>query len=230
MFVTRVYSYYDNYYKTDMETKLIDFSLVILANHHNPTILNPDFLNINQIVSDKLQWKVIGQPITTPAFSVVEYSSKVTISVEPMKLQVTDISGSDIAKNEICEIVSNYVRVLPHVQYTALGINFTMISIVDNPTSYLIERFLKSGEWNGDNNHMKSVGFNFTYPLADGNVVFSIEEGFQNITKQPLIISRANFHRDLSSQDTTKKILELLGSIQNDWERFLKLHASIIEN
>ncbi len=215
-----------------MKTKFMEFSLVVLAKDHNPTILNPDFLLRNLIIKDEFEWQAIGQPITTPLISTVQYDSKVVITVEPMKLQITDASGSDVNKSHICEILSNYVSKLPHVKYSALGINFSKITIVDNVTDYLIDRFLKNGGWNQDANQMQSAAFKFVYELKGGSLSFSIDKGVQREDKKPFVLSRGNFHRDLdtSKMPTNEQIKNYLGYICNDWEKFQQLHAIIIEN
>lgn len=215
-----------------MEKEFIEFSLVILANDHNPTILNPDFLQRNQIVNDEWGWQVIGQPITTPPFATVQYDSKVVVTVEPMKLQVTDNSGQSIEKNHICEIVSNYVNCLPHVDYLALGINFTNISKVENVNEYLIDRFLKDGSWNRNANKMQSVGFKFSYGLENGTIAFSIDKGSRKAVDKPFIVSRANFHRelDLREKPTSDQIKIFLGNIGSDRERFDQLYTEIMES
>lgn len=215
-----------------MEIKFEQFSLVIVANDHNPTILNPDFLERNQIIKDEFGWQVIGQSITTPAFSTIKYNSNVVISIEPMKLHISDTSGSDLSKSRICEIISNYVDILPHVKYSALGVNFTMITMVDNITDYLISRFLKDGAWNQDANQMKNVGFKFSYELEGGSLVFSIDKAIKREDKNPFLVTRGNFHRDLDTNKmpTSEQIKIVLDNILNDWEKFQQLHAIIIEN
>jgi len=215
-----------------MDKRLVEFSLVILANDHNPTILNPDFLLRNQIVKDEWGWMVVGQSITTPAISSVSYGSKVSITVEPLKLQVTDSSGSSVEENHICNIVSNYVNALPHVEYNALGINFTMITLVDDADSFLTNRFLKDGTWNEDSNQIKSVGFKFSYELEGGSLTFSIDKGIGGDVDKSFIVTRANFHRSLDtrSMPTSEQIANKLNSIMDDWGKFQQLHSKIIED
>lgn len=215
-----------------MDTLFSEFSLVILASDHNPTILNPDFLARNQIVSDDWGWRVIGQPITTPAFATVQYDSKVAVTVEPMKLQVTDTSGSMIEENHLVQIVSKYVELLPHVEYSALGINFTTLKIVDNSRNFLIGRYLKDGNWNSEENRMLGVGYKFPYKLENGHIIFSVDEGGREGIDKPLIVCRANFHRalDATRMPTSDQIIDNLGRIDNDLKRYNQLFKAIIED
>lgn len=215
-----------------MEKKFIEFSLVTLANDHNPTLLNPDFLQRNQIVLDDWDWRVVGLPITTPAIATVQYDSKVAVTVEPTKLQVTDNSEAAISESHICELASNYLKVLPHVQYNALGVNFTTLTFVDDVNEFLISRFLKAGNWNSDKNQLQGTGYKFVYPMENGRIVFSVDVGTRQGNDKPFIVSKANFHRNLDPEirPTSKQVINFLENIKADWERFEQLHTAIIES
>lgn len=98
--------------------KLGDFNIVILANVNNPTILNPDFLIMNSIVSgDDCKPNNV---ITTPTFSTISYDNGISIMVDSNKIQVTDANGVKLAESTICDMTAHYVEALPHVKYTVL--------------------------------------------------------------------------------------------------------------
>src|SRR2546428_392286 len=112
-----------------METHLIQFSVVVVGEAHNPTILNPDFLAIREIVPKEWGWEVLSPAITTPPFAIVRYTNRVSITVEHGKLQVADLGvGDDPTGSKAAEIARRYVNTLPHVRYTAVGINFHSIA------------------------------------------------------------------------------------------------------
>ena len=77
-----------------MNLELLSFSVVVTGTAHNPSILNPDFLERREIVPKEWGWQVGAPPITTPPFSQVQYATGVTISVETGKLQVSDEGGA----------------------------------------------------------------------------------------------------------------------------------------
>ena len=77
-----------------MNISHFEFSVVVVANDHNPSILNPDFLERQGIVQEGWGWTVMGSAITTPPFATVSYDSGVTVSVESNRLQVTDTSAA----------------------------------------------------------------------------------------------------------------------------------------
>ena len=128
-----------------MTARLFQFSGVVVGQAHNPTILNPDFLAAEGIVPKSWNWSV-SETITTPPLAIVRYSNGTTITVEPHKLQVTDPNAENGPHNsKVIEIASAYVRVLPHVRYTASGNNFQSLIQRDAPEEYLKSRFLKVG-------------------------------------------------------------------------------------
>ena len=120
-----------------MSRKLLQFSIVVLATDHNPTILNPDFLRLQEIVPADWGWDLASPPITTPPFATVQYESGVSISVESNKLQVADNKITEPTESKIIAMVKRYVAVIPHVRYTAVGINFRSAVELDDANAYL---------------------------------------------------------------------------------------------
>lgn len=205
---------------------------MVLAMENNPTIMNPDFLARTEIVKPEWDWRVVGQPISTPGISTVQYDSQVMMTVEPNKLQVTDSSGRGVDFNHICEIVKGYVRALPHVHYTAMGINFSKVAFPDDPSAYIIDRFLKKGTWNSETNPLTAVGYKFVYPLDNGQITYSVDSGRRKNIERPLIASQANFHRNLdpNNMPTSEQVGTILDSVQEDYAQFEQLHLDIIEH
>jgi len=217
-----------------METKFADNSIVILAAEHNPTVLNPDFLLRNSIISEEWGLSVVGQPITTPAFSTVVYSKNITISLEPNKFQVTDASGCPINKSIICELVRRYVDVLPHVKYQALGLNFTKLTTVtQDGTNFILDRFFKNNVLPSVNgNDLVNIGFNCTYEIDGGVLSLTINKGAQKGVDEPFIVTRGNIHRNLgqnSESNIPKEINLILSNTNKDLNIFESAYNSIIK-
>lgn len=221
-----------------MSKKLLQFSIVVLATDHNPTILNPDFLRIQNIVPADWGWELASPPITTPPFAMIQYESGVSISVEPNKLQVADNEVTDPTKSKIAALVKRYVEVVPHVRYTAVGINFRSAIELDNADEDLKAKFLKEGQWDSEENPLKSVGLRFVYPLTSGRLVLSIDSGIAEevVGNQPqqksVIIANANFHRDLdiNKLPTSEQVPNYLDDAPGDWDRFSKILSDMLPN
>lgn len=199
--------------------RLLQFSTVVLGKAHNPTILNPDFLEIRGIVPQAWGWEV-EQTLTTPAMSVVVYKHGVSITVEPNKLQVTDTDVENGPQgSKVTEIASAYVKTLPHVPYAAIGNNFQGAFDLDNAGEYLKNRFLKSGPWE---DHLDAVGVRFIYPLDDCRLTLSLDAGQLRSSEgsaQNVIITNANFSRDCADGDAEQARAHL-GKALEDWSTF----------
>jgi len=205
-----------------MKRTLLQFSSVVVSEAHNPTILNPNFLETEGIVPRSWGWEVVDT-ITTPPFAVVRYSNGVAITVEQNKLQVTDSHlGHDPKGSKVTEIASAYARVLRHVHYTAVGNNFQSLIQLDTPDIYLKKRFLKQGPWDDSKRTLDALGIRLFYSLDPGRLTFSVDSGKaklpDNAVEQPAIIVNANFDRKCGNHPAFEQVCELLENAMDDWE------------
>ncbi len=207
-----------------MSNQLVQFSVVVRAESNNPTILNPDFLKIQKIVPS--EWEVASPPITTPPFAIVQYKSGVSISVRPDVLQVTDDESKEPNDSKISQIVNRYVEVVPHVQYTAVGINFLSSYIA--PAGFNLKtHFLKDGPWDLGNNQLENVGLKFTYTLDKERLLLSLDANIQE-GKSDIII-KANFHREVNAKDSQlSQIADCLENIPSYWDHYNNLLSDIL--
>jgi hypothetical protein len=205
-----------------MKTHLVQCSLVIAGEENNPSILNPDFLTIRKIVPRSWRDKV-EQAITVPPFSVVSYRNGVSIRVESKKIQITDHNppATGVSKR-ISDIAKKYVTTLPHVRYTALGINFDSLTDVENPEKWLKDRFLKPGPWSMSDRSLDAVGLRLVYPIRNGGrLILSLDAGrarHQDLGEEerPVIIAKANFHRDCRRYPSENDIVTFLENLRED--------------
>lgn len=210
-----------------MEIRPLEFSIVIVANDCNPTILNPDFLARQGIVPDDWGWNVSGPVIVTPPFATVAYDSGITVSVEINKFQVVDgLPGRMPDASQIPKVARKYIEVLPHVRYTAVGHNFKGFAELADATAFLTERFLKPGVWDSDKYPLKGVNLKFAYPSEGGRLNLTldgatIEDRSGDEPKQLHgVLVQANFHRDCSGYPSHKQVIKHLGYTKCDWTHF----------
>jgi hypothetical protein len=205
-----------------MEAQLIQLSTVVVGKAHNPTILNPDFLAVNGIVPPGWGWDV-AETVTTPPFAVVRYANGVAVTVELNKLQVTDVSvGDDPTKSKAAAIATSYARTLPHVRYTAAGINFQSFVAIESPEKYLVERFVTAGPWNSAKRRLSAAGLRLVYELGDdARVTLSLDagevQGSDEASKRSVVIANANFHRDCQTQPDHEHVARQLSNLADDW-------------
>ena len=216
-----------------MDAHLIQFSVVVVGRTHNPSILNPNFLRENDIVPKEWGWEV-SETVTTPPFAIVRYANGCSVSVEPYKLQVTDLSvEADPTSSRAGEIAAAYVRTLPHVRYTAAGINFQSIAEHDTPEAYLRDRFIKDGPWREYTLPLAAAGIRMIYPLKDSDrVTLSLDAGEAQRgdadKKAKVIIANANFHRDYDDNLPANQVAAQLASISQDWETYCDLLSTAL--
>ena len=100
---------------------LIGSSCVVVANQHNPSILNPDWLSRMKVVDAGEAAEPI---IVTPAFARCAYSNDVEIALDPGKLTVNLSRDNRELSSELPKIAGRCVRTLKHVPYKHQGNNF----------------------------------------------------------------------------------------------------------
>lgn len=197
-----------------MKIALSNFSIVVLAQAHNPTILNPDFLRNNQIVSEAWTPKTV---ICTQPVAQVVYEEGISIVAEFERLQFVDTVVNRIPETSpLPEIAIGYIQTLPHVRYKAVGLNFSGSRVFENrwaASSFISKRFIKSGPW-------LPPGETTEIGLTFGS---SIEGIKRSITLKPGTISRpegelsngilvnANYHLDIREGDVDSLKSFILG-------------------
>lgn len=217
-----------------MEVRHLEYSVVVVANDHNPTILNPDFLDRQDIVPAEWGWKVAGNPITTPPFAVVPYDNGVTVTVETNRLQVTHARGTP-ESSKILGMARKYVEILPHVRYSAVGINFRSLAEHAEPNAFLKERFLKSGRWDSDAHALQGMGLKFVYLLDEARINLTmdswvsteISEGQSKESSGVLVY--ANFHSDCHGYPTADQAIAHLSNAEKNWAAYQSLLSDLLK-
>jgi hypothetical protein len=188
---------------------------VLVAKGHNPTILHPSFLKNEKIVPH--DWELSKDPICTPPFATVAFTSGFSFVVELERLQVAfNGENADSQVVAVSEMARKYAEKLPHVMYTAVGINLSIFCEFQEPERFLLQRFVKDGPWNSNEMPVASTKQHFTYVCDDHQLHVSIESGQrQNVHKkerQRGVILHANYHAECSQKsnplDSVRNLLQ----------------------
>ena len=207
------------------------FSIVVAADSHNPTILNPDFLIRNGIVPG--DWILDSkQPnLTTPAFTRFNYLSGISFSLDPNKLIIQD----NLPEGEIFpvpDIALNYLKNVPHVKYYALGMNFDKTLVFDTEQearNFQQKTFLKKGPWSMNGALSEFVAkFVYTFDECQCNLTFSLPVMLRPVSENEkpsyALILSANFHRDFKKtvkhEDRNSAISKSISNWKKDKEIF----------
>lgn len=215
--------------------KLLNFSVVVAAEHHNPTILNADFLARNQIVPDDWGWKRTDDCFSTPPLARVHYENDVSLICEPSRLQVIDASNDlDPAASAVDDIAAAYVRTLPHVRYTGLGVNFKAMIPCGQPSLVLMQRYLKPGPWRDDSQGLEDMGLRLVYATDQGRLRISLDAGEVRSTQDKgeltkAILAGANFHHDLDEDTAVQQVERIVKRKTEYWDRFRNTLSQIMD-
>ena len=217
-----------------MKWRLVQFSVVVVGDAHNPTILNPDFLASKRIVPQSWGWEV-AETITTPPLAMVRYENGVSVTVEQNKIQITDPNVEDgPERSKITEVAAAYVEILSHVRYTAVGNNFQSLIPRPNPGSYLKERFFKEGAWTKSPADLDAVGVWLGCPLVPvGRLLLTIDAAEaklpDNADHQEVVVCNANFSRECAEHPASDKVVEHLKLAVGDWSTYKQVLESLFE-
>ena len=157
----------------DSPYTLQQVSVVVTAEFHNPSILNPDFLVSREIVPGN--WNVI-ESLTTPAASVVGYDNGVRWLLDKQKLNIIQAQEARFGDEHVVHgLAERYLTTLPHGSYRSLGLNCTAYMKQAAADEWLMERLLKPGAWLAAEPAIS--GMTATFRLDAGDAVCNLTFG-----------------------------------------------------
>ena len=172
----------------ESSVRLHSVSVVVTAEYHNPSILNPDFLVSRGIVP--ADWSV-AETLTTPPMSVVKYTNGIAWTVDQSRLTVTENCGPAFRDHyESHALVTTYLERLPHVPYRGLGLNCQVSTSQDDPERWLVERF--AVDWLRDDPQVRGMRPAFALNAEDAVCNISFAEGTRN--DSPCVAAECNLH------------------------------------
>ena len=180
-----------------MQIVIINNSLVILAEAHNPSLISDHFLLTSKIIDNP---DIINREnsVITPVFVQISFKDSTSITLDPGRLAITARYGeSPFLRGQ------NYCKSLPFIKGKAIGINFVVnVEEVD------------SNAWFSHHDNIEEAKcLELKYKFHHGNVTV----GKINDTSVKL---EFNFHYDLDKATT-------LGEVNLDfvkeWKKNYKL-------
>jgi hypothetical protein len=203
---------------------LTELSIVIVAENHNPTILNPDFLKFNEIVPK--EWGVGKPPLCAHPVSQVEYTNGMRITAEFNKLTFFNPKlVNDDSETKISDIAKRYVDTLRHVNYKAVGINPRGHFTFDNRealTNYFVNNMLSKGAWADFCGGVRSIAIKFRYQLESVICNIGIDQASLKSDKSgegSVLSISGNFHHSIVTDHVVKsykKVIEIIDNMDSD--------------
>lgn len=210
--------------KSDESVNLDEVAVVLVAQSNNPSIINPDFLRNNKIVNADLSLK--GDPITSPLFSQVTFERGIVVNALPDRVIFQQTGDSLATEDILCpEIAKRYVEQVPHVPYSAIGINpkgYRQLSaeVPEKVSNILIKR----SEDMSFKDVKPEVHLKTIYQYDTRKIVLDIAEAIKRRNEIPIMLFHANIHRDIPStinqQERIKTISDILASWKDDLSDF----------
>ncbi len=203
---------------------VLSAAVVVLAQFHNPSILNPDFLKINKIVDEK--WEV-AESITTTPFSQTRFKNGISVTVDNERMNITQIIQGEYQEDSpIYDIASEYIKILEHVKYTAMGLNWDILIPVKDSSSWMIEHFLKKASIPKSSPVVEGITLALKFTFLGNAVSFHLahEERSPVEGNVPFdgVRVRANIHYDKVNAAEMRKNLQEWKKVQ----QFIKIQIN----
>ncbi len=213
-----------------MQIDCYKVSAVVLAQGHNPTILHPSFLQNEGIVPP--EWEPSKPPVCTPPFAAVSFTSGFSFVVEQERL-VVSFSGekAELRILDVAEMAMKYTAKLPHVSYTAVGINFDTFYPMNDPAGWILQRFIRQGPWNSEELPLAAAKQGLTYNFPDCQLNISIEAGSRsdkNQNSQSGVVLHANYHSQCSGEYPLYSVRSLLQEAKQRKEHFMHITGLLL--
>lgn len=205
-----------------MNFRVINNSIVVLGQEFNPALLNADFLRSTKIA--KKDWDLADPPISTPVFSIVRYANGLSFSMELNKLQILDTNPPDEAESSLLpELVDKYIKKLPYVRFTAVGVNLDGIIPTSDADAILLRKFIGQGAWLAN---LQGIALGFTYLHGDAILRVNLEKGGALLVKDNKsiegIVVKGNYHINIPGDVPLSVSKNKLMSVVSDFVSYRK--------
>ena len=198
-------------------------AVVLVAEHLDPAIINPDFLINKKIMPKGLKHTT---SVATPAFAHITYQNRLSVVVEKNLCIFEEKRGNTSgSKYRVYECARKYAENLDN-NYLSLGMNWHVTLARDDPNAWLKNRFLKPGAWQ---NNLRLANIAFSIPGPDSATCnFTLhtppsgQQPPQENMMQPPILLGCNLDFQLqNTKEQTKRISNILQGFKKH-ETFIK--------
>lgn len=217
----------------DKQLQFGQLDIVVIAQKHNPSILNPDFLLRNKIVQEDWGWEAdTNSTLSTPQFSQVSYTCGVSIQAVMERLIFT--SKSAVHFDAVCAVAVAYVNTLPHVSYTAFGINPTghvLAASAAEAVSFLLGKVMRGEAFRSFAGGPSGGECAYIFNLEGCRLSLKITCGAvgPKSERKPCMIFNGNFHRDLLGEDVDDRLRDLISGIKG-WSKDQAFFADAVKS
>lgn len=209
-----------------------EISIVVVAANHNPTILNPDFLLFNSIVPE--DWELAEHPLCTIPLAQVVYKNGFKIISQLEKVIFSEsLQDKRLEESNVSSIAKKYAEKLPHVNYTAVGINPTghiVFNTREELQAYILRTFFTPSPWKQFKGGPREASCKFSYQLDTTKFNLTIEERALNVFEDqslPVLAISANFHHEITASNPNDN-LQMLVEILDNWLNDVQIYTEFV--
>ena len=203
---------------------LVGVSVVAVADSNNPSILNPDFLR-DFVLPDE-SWALQDNPICTPVHARVSYSNGISVQSDPKRV-VFEQNGEalDSAGVAVAEMARRYVHAVPHVKYTAIGLNPSLF--FPHPESAgALQEHLRDTLFPPHGGMTPKIFPKAVYAGEGRQITVEVFEAVRSDNENTALLFRGNIHRAVQGTDRRARIEHIeaiIQGVQGDFDDFRTL-------
>ena len=211
------------------DVTLIAFSVVLIADNIEPSMINPDFLRLKSIVDSNLQTE--QPPVSTPVFSQVVFEGGLMVTAQPNRfdfVQQGEALAGDIASPSIAR---RFLVEVPHPAYKAIGINLTGVRPLDDGSGGVATTLIEGGEWMTFGNVSPVVSLKAVYSCGDRQMTVDVQDVKRRESdgsEAHGLLFETNIHRDVAETIQERRIARLM-SILSGWKDDLSDFENLVE-
>ena len=212
---------------------LHEIAVVIVGKTHNPSILNPDFLRHNKIVPEDMK-PASGRVdvVSTPVGSRIVYEGGLEITSDQQKLVFTQsVFGKKPEDTIVPNAVKTYLRTVPHVRYTAIGINLEgHLPVLEGTPLPQPSALLRNGGWAEFKGITPSAKIELKYPMDQKAIAVKVAttDIDSPVNIKDAVVFYGNFHRNADAeQESYRQIIAAVEAWEDDLSDFRRLAEQI---
>ena len=213
-----------------MKLQTLSASVVVVAEEQDPTILHPAFLSSQGIVP--AEWQLAEKAVCMQVFAMAKYENGIVFALDPAHLQVIDSRPpADVRTSQVAQLASRYIEKLPHVHYSAAGINLDAFAPYSDPARLVLSRFLKRGPWNQGALRPKAISLTFVYQIPGTTLRLTCDVGkikpSPEKEEEPAVLVKANYHKDLAEANRVSEAVEFIKTFPQRCEHFDQVASTV---
>jgi hypothetical protein len=233
------------------ELEIPELAIAVIAQSHNPTVLNADFLAYNEIVPS--DWEPSEDRLSTPVLSQVGYEEQgVGIVAQPDKVVFTRTNGDIRQGSEpnVAAMAADYVEALPHVEYKALVASIQghvrVEAGMEEAKRQVVDCYVAKGPWCDFAGGLDEASVGLTYRLEHGTMRLSISPALyvkasmrkhqhrdsqdepESPEELPVLHFSANFQAEIEGSGREERVADLLRRLKH-WKDWLDVYVELVE-